>query len=157
LWKQLSKDLYVTASKEKEVKKIYVDGGGWKRRICLVDGDNIIVKTRKGVPTNNELEYLAVLYALEYIQDHYQDKKITIYSDSKLVVKQLDASWKIMNQNLWELAWKCGDLIDDNIKMKWTPRRYNLAGIHLEKLYDEDKYHVRHPELKRDAHLSHKM
>jgi len=128
------------------LKKIYVDGGGWKRRICLVDGDNIIVKTRKGTPTNNELEYLAVLYALEYINDHFNDgDSVTIYSDSKLVVNQLENEWKIMNQALWELAWKCNDIRPENVKLKWTPRRYNLAGIHLEDLYDSDKYYVKHP------------
>jgi len=132
------------------IKKIYVDGGGWKSRICLVDGSNTIIKTRKGNPTNNELEYLAVLYALEYIEEHYPDDPITIYSDSKLVVNQLENEWKIINQSLWELAWKCNDLRRETIKMKWCPRDYNLAGIVLEELYDSDKYHVRHP------HVNHK-
>jgi len=126
-------------------RKIWVDGGGWKSRICLVDGDKTIIKTRKGAPTNNELEYLAVLYALEYIHNNYPDDVVTIYSDSKLVVNQLDKEWKIMNQSLWELAWKCGELIDDNIRMKWCPRDYNLAGIVLEDLYVSDKYYVKHP------------
>jgi len=129
------------------IKKIYVDGGGWKSRICLVDGDKTIIKTRKGSPTNNELEYLAVLYALEYIEDHYSDDVITIYSDSKLVVNQLENKWKIMNQGLWELAWKCWNIKPTSVKMKWCPRDYNLAGIVLEDLYVSDKYHVKHHHL----------
>jgi len=131
------------------VKKIYVDGGGWKRRICLVDGDIIVVKTRKGRPSNNELEYLAMLYALEYIEARYPYDKITIYSDSKLIVNQIRGKYKINLQGLWELAFKCNAKITDNIKLKWTPREYNLAGIHLEKLYDEDKYYVRHSHVRR--------
>ena len=52
------------------VIKIYVDGGTRGSRICLVDTnkDLTVIKTRAGDLTNNELEYLALLYALEYIR-----------------------------------------------------------------------------------------
>ena len=49
--------------------KIYVDGGTRGSRICMVDKTNdvTIVKTRGGNPTNNELEYLALLLSLIHI------------------------------------------------------------------------------------------
>ena len=53
--------------------KLYIDGGTRHNNICLVDGSKTIVKTRNGIdgdPTNNELEYLALLYALRYIQNN---------------------------------------------------------------------------------------
>ena len=53
------------------VINIYVDGGTRGSRICLVDRskDLTTVKTRTGDLTNNELEYLALIYALEYIKN----------------------------------------------------------------------------------------
>ena len=53
---------------------IYIDGGTRGNKICLVDTNKknkIIVKRRDGANTNNELEYLALIYALEYINNNY--------------------------------------------------------------------------------------
>ena len=69
---------------------IYVDGGTRNSNICLVNKDKCIVKYRRGDPTNNELEYLALLYALGYVRDNYPDKYVRIYSDSKLIVNQIN-------------------------------------------------------------------
>ena len=52
--------------------KIYIDGGTRNSNICMVDGTHIAVKYRGGNPTNNELEYLALMYALGYIRDKYK-------------------------------------------------------------------------------------
>ena len=54
--------------KQKLVADIYVDGGTRGSRICLVDKseNKTIVKTRGGDPTNNEMEYLALLFALDF-------------------------------------------------------------------------------------------
>ena len=52
--------------------KIYIDGGTRGSKICLVDTfkNKTITKFRGGNPTNNELEYLALLYCLEYINNN---------------------------------------------------------------------------------------
>ena len=56
--------------KQKLVADIYIDGGTRGSRICLVDKseNKTIVKTRGGDPTNNEMEYLALLFALLVLQ-----------------------------------------------------------------------------------------
>ena len=66
--------------KQKLVTDIYVDGGTRGSRICLVDTSEhkTIIKTRGGDLTNNELEYLAVLYALDYINNRHK-KDIRIF------------------------------------------------------------------------------
>jgi len=120
--------------KQKLVTDIYVDGGTRGSRICLVDKskDFTIIKTRGGDLTNNELEYLAVLYALDYINNRHKKDNVTIYSDSKLIVNQINGEWRITTERLQPLYDKCMKRMTDKIKIKWIRRDFNLAGIILE-------------------------
>lgn len=116
--------------------KLYIDGGTRNNNICLVDGTRTIVKTRNGLdgePTNNELEYLALVYALRYIQNNYSLRSITIYSDSMLVVNQINGKWRITTPKLYPIWLKCMSLMTDKIKIKWISREFNRAGWVLEK------------------------
>ena len=117
---------------------IYVDGGTRGSRICLVDTSEhkTIVKNRDPAfgekLTNNELEYLAVLYALDYINNRHKKDNVTIYSDSKLIVNQINGEWRITTERLQPLYDKCMKRMTDKIKIKWIRRDFNLAGIILE-------------------------
>ncbi len=115
---------------------IFIDGGTRGSRICLVDGDKTIVHVRKtstgDTPTNNELEYLALEYALRYIDNKYRRKKIKIYSDSKLIVNQINGKWRVTTESLLPLYKKCKAKMTDNIKLIWISRNFNLAGHVLE-------------------------
>lgn len=118
------------------VINIFVDGGTRGSRICLVDKNDDItsVKFRDGDLTNNELEYLALLYALEYIRSKksYSELDITIYSDSKLVVNQVNGGWRVTTERLTPLNKKCKRKMTDNITLRWIPRERNFAGFVLE-------------------------
>jgi len=116
--------------------KIYVDGGTVGTRICLVDKlkDKTIVKIRGVNPTNNELEYLALLYALEYITNNYKKRNITIYSDSMLIVKLFNGKWRVTTPKLVLLYYKCIKLVTDKMKIKWISRDFNEAGWVLDSL-----------------------
>ena len=120
--------------KQRIVTDIYVDGGTRGSRICLVDTSEhkTIIKTRGGDLTNNELEYLAVLYALDYINNRHKKDNVTIYSDSKLIVNQINGEWRITTERLQPLYDKCIKRMTDKIKIKWVRRDSNLAGIILE-------------------------
>ena len=120
--------------KQRIVTDIYVDGGTRGSRICLVDTSEhkTIIKTRGGDLTNNELEYLAVLYALDYINNRHKKDNVTIYSDSKLIVNQINGEWRITTERLQPLYDKCIKRMTDKIKIKWIGRDSNLAGIILE-------------------------
>ena len=113
---------------------IYVDGGTRGSRICLVDRskDLTTVKTRTGDLTNNELEYLALIYALEYIKNRNYTEEIIIHSDSKLIVNQVNGGWRVTTETLRPIYKKCMEKLLDNITLKWVPREKNLAGIVLE-------------------------
>jgi len=120
--------------KQKLVADIYIDGGTRGSRICLVDTSvhKTIIKTRGGDPTNNEMEYLALLYALDYVNNRHKKDNITIYSDSKLMVNQINGDWQVTTDHLQPLYDKCIKRMTDKIKIKWVRRDSNLAGIILE-------------------------
>ena len=114
---------------------IYVDGGTRNSNICIVNKETseCIVQRRKGRLTNNELEYLAVLYALGYVRDNYPDKSVRIYSDSKLIVNQINGNYRVTTDNLLVLYNKCKPMMTKKIKLIWISRKFNLAGHVLEK------------------------
>ena len=115
--------------------RIYVDGGTHKSRICVVDQSNNFenVKTRKGNPTNNELEYLALLYALSYIHTaKIHARQIIILTDSKLMANQMNDKWRITNEKLAKLNGKCKRMMLPNIRIKWISRKRNQSNYKLE-------------------------
>lgn len=112
---------------------IYIDGGTRNNNICLVDRDITIIKHRKTGSTNNELEYFALLYALGYVRHKYKHEEITIYSDSMLIVNQINDKWRVTTDKLMPLHNKCSRMITKKIKIKWCSRKFNLAGHVLEK------------------------
>ena len=120
------------------VVNLYVDGGTRGNVICLYDPQRrkTIVKVRKGDLTNNDLEYLAVIYGIEYAKKYYPRDTIIIKSDSLLVVNQTKGKWKVNGDKLRLLNIKTLRKINSHIRLKWVPREVNLAGIHLESLKD---------------------
>jgi ribonuclease HI len=115
---------------------LYIDGGTKRCEICLVDrnkSDKVIVKKRDGVLTNNELEYLALIYALEYVNNNYSDKPVLIHSDSMLVVNQINGKWRVTTEHLIPLYEKAVKKMNKLTKITWVRRNRNLAGIYLEK------------------------
>jgi len=114
---------------------VYVDGSS-NGRYCFLAGTGVHpnaffrlnheIRYKKGI-TNNEAEYLAVLLALQSLPGG-----MTIYSDSQLVVKQLNHEWNIKEERLRRLATKVWRLSRGRkIKFKWIPREENKAGKYL--------------------------
>jgi len=89
--------------------KIYTDGGSRGnpgKSACaflVVKNNKIVLSSSKfiGQATNNDAEYNAIVEALSQIKA----KKIHLFSDSELVVKQLNGEYKINKpelKKLWE-------------------------------------------------------
>jgi len=134
----MPKTIYHCSSKGEEVIHIYVDGGTRGNQICLVEGRNkALLKRRKGKLTNNELEYLAVIWGIQYSISHFPTQVVHLHSDSKLIVQQTNGWWKITTQTLFPLWWKASNLLEKSeVKLDWCPRRFNRAGVYLEGLWD---------------------
>ena len=109
---------------------IYVDGAGG-----INSGYGFYVKDtgesfyeKKSNITNNQAEYLAIIAALKKFSQ--SNDEVTIFSDSKNTVSQLNHEFSINNEQLRSLAREAWELIAKchNLKIKWIPRNENLAG-----------------------------
>jgi ribonuclease HI len=104
--------------------KIYIDGSSNGKYSFLIEETNIAKIFTKSNITNNQAEYLAVLEALKFTTGD-----IEIYSDSKLVVNQLNHEWHIKEDDLRNLAVKIWKLIGNRkVSFAWIPREQNKAG-----------------------------
>ena len=109
---------------------IYVDGSGGTN-----SGYGYFVKEtgesfygKKSDLTNNQAEYLAIISVLNKYVD--SNEEITIFSDSKNTVNQLNHEFAINNEELRNLARQAWVKIAkfSNLTIVWVPRKENLAG-----------------------------
>ena len=109
---------------------VYVDGSGGPD-----SGFGFFVKEtgesfyeKKPDITNNQAEYLAIIFALKKFVD--TNDEITIFSDSKNTVNQLNHEFAINNEKLRDLARESWLIIGkfSSISIVWIPRKENLAG-----------------------------
>ena len=109
---------------------VYVDGSGGPN-----GGFGFFVKEtgesfyeKRSEITNNQAEYLAIISALKKFVDN--DEEITIFSDSKNTVNQLNHEFAINNEKLRDLARESWLIIGkfSSISIVWIPRKENLAG-----------------------------
>ncbi len=109
---------------------VYVDGSGGSNGgfgfFVKETGESLYEK--KSDITNNQAEYLAIISALKKFID--TDDEITIYSDSKNTVNQLNHEFPINNEKLRDLARESWLIIGkfSQLSIVWIPRKENLAG-----------------------------
>ncbi|MFZ0183539.1 MAG: reverse transcriptase-like protein [Nitrosotalea sp.] len=112
------------------VLSIFVDGSGGANSgfgyFVKETGESFYEK--KSEITNNQAEYMAIIYVLKKFADNMDE--IVIYSDSKNTVSQLNHEYAINNEQLRSLAREAWELIPKfaNLTIKWIPRNENLAG-----------------------------
>ena len=109
---------------------IFVDGSGGTNSgygyFVKETGESFYEK--KPDLTNNQAEYLGIISALrKYVES---TEEITIYSDSKNTVNQLNHEFAINNEELRNLAREAWGIIGkfSNLSIQWIPRKENLAG-----------------------------
>jgi len=112
------------------VISVYVDGSGGENSgygyFVKETGESFYEK--KPNITNNQAEYMAIIAALKKFLN--SNEKITIYSDSKNTVSQLNHEFAINNEQLRVLAREAWKIIGkfSNLTLTWIPRKENLAG-----------------------------
>lgn len=114
--------------------KIYCDGSGWNGKLCRIaivsEKGKEIIEPTFNKRTNNEMEYKAVIRALEEAQPHDE-----IYTDSALVVNQILGKYKVRSLHLLPLRDHARSLSSKkHIPIKWIPREENKAGILIEQI-----------------------
>lgn len=112
--------------------KVFIDGSGWNGKTSRFSVVNELGVMKIGEfgdnRTNNEMEYEALLWALR------REEKCVIFSDSQLVVNQVNGLWKVKEPRLFPLCQEAKKLLAEKFcTLKWIPRKQNIAGHLLEK------------------------
>ena len=72
--------------------------------IIYCDGQPIIEKAdRLGQMTNNQAEYIALIRALEHALELGPHHRVIVYSDSELMIKQMNGEYRVKNEGLRSL------------------------------------------------------
>lgn len=120
--------------------KIYFDGGtrptnpgnGYGSYEIVSDTINHKISCREfGSPlSNNQAEYLSLIHALSWLvhQIDDMDTHLRIYSDSKLVVMQIQGSWKVKCIHIKEMVQEARELLGcfNKWEIYWSPRKNNV-------------------------------
>jgi len=110
------------------------NGEGWKYAAIFGEGDGM---------TSNVAEYVAVRQLLNYllnIGDAIRHQKISVYSDSRLVVNQLSGLWKIKGGEYIAILLDIRTLLPkfDDLTFWWVPRDLNKEADQLTRdVYEE--------------------
>lgn len=124
-------------------KIYYVDAGtranGTEKQdsIAVVtdQGGLVLVEEHIGFMTNNEAEYTALNLCLLYLAQN-RIKNVTILSDSRLIVEQVNMNWKVKSSHLLQYRDAAINMNKQVVAMlKWVPREYNMAGHYIEESY----------------------
>jgi len=133
-----------------EEAKIYTDGGSRGNpgqsacafAICNLD-DTVVEKSGfyLGMATNNQAEYYGMMRALERARELGIDK-VSIYSDSQLVVNQMNGLYKVKNQELAPLHQDIQTLAAsfEEISFNYVPREVNkVADSEVNRILDDQE------------------
>jgi len=120
---------------------IYIDGAS--RGNPGEAGAGVIIKDTKGwalckvgyhlgKATNNQAEYQALLKALKLARQ-LQARRITIRSDSELLVKQMNGEYRVKNEDLRVLFEEARQIIQafGVCKFEYVPREHNTEADRL--------------------------
>jgi formyltetrahydrofolate-dependent phosphoribosylglycinamide formyltransferase len=98
-----------------------------------------------GKVTNNVAEYSALVAALEGAKQ-MEASAVEVFSDSELMVKQINGQWRVKNPQLAELYSKCIELLADF-------SNWSVSHIRREKNTQADGLANRAMDLKKDISL----
>lgn len=122
------------------ILKIFTDGGSkgnpGPSSIGVVfyssEGKKVFAHSESiGVATNNDAEYTALIRALEFLNKNYKNKaveKVEFYSDSRLMVNQVNGLFKVKNGKIREYILRIRGLEQEGgflISYHYIPREQN--------------------------------
>jgi ribonuclease HI len=133
-----------------EEAKLYTDGGSRGNPgdsacafvICEMD-DTVVEKSGyyMGMATNNQAEYLGMIKGLERCRD-LGINKLALYSDSQLVVNQMNGFYKVKNQELAPLHQQLKELAAsfEEVSFHYIPRALNTeADREVNRILDDQE------------------
>ncbi|HSX46790.1 MAG TPA: reverse transcriptase-like protein [Patescibacteria group bacterium] len=127
--------------------KLYADGGSRGNPgpsasgyVLMTMEEQILHEsgTYLGITTNNQAEYQALKFGLDYALKHGV-REVDVYMDSLLVINQMKGLFKVKNRDLWPIHNAIQDLAKQLKKVTYThvPREFNkLADAEVNKCLD---------------------
>ena len=109
---------------------IYIDGDGDGRTCVLGVGTTVFIG-HHGATTNNESEYNALIDALNILETH---ERVRIYSDSQLVVYQMQGTWRCNKPELLARKNMALSIISRrglDVDIQWIEGKKNITSTHL--------------------------
>jgi ribonuclease HI len=138
-----------------EEAKLYTDGGSRGNpgdsacAFVICNMDDIVVEKSGyylGMATNNQAEYYGMVRGLERVRELGIDK-LTVFSDSQLVVNQMNGFYKVKNQELAPLHKDLTALAKsfEKIAFVYVPREMNkVADLEVNRILDQHQRQKRH-------------
>ena len=89
----------------------------------------------QGTLTNNQAEYMTLIEALKWLSHHLGDDSqkatVTIHGDSKLVVNQINGTWKVKNIRMIPLVDEAKKLFKlfGRCVIAWHPRAKSVERL----------------------------
>ncbi|HEX8924098.1 MAG TPA: ribonuclease HI family protein [Patescibacteria group bacterium] len=124
------------------ILKVFTDGGSRGNPgvsgfgfVVTDEVDTILYKESKylGIKTNNEAEYMGLISAIGWLNAHknnYDISQVHFYSDSQLLVRQMQGIYKIKSENLKPLFQAASSLLSElNLPYQFTDIRRNFNTI----------------------------
>lgn len=121
---------------------VYTDGacrgnpGRIAGGVIIVNERRLIIRKwsgiHEGIPigTNNQSEYLTLVKACEIIRAEYYPTQLVIYSDSKVMINQLNGTYKCNNNFLREFKDKIHNLLEGiDVVFVWVPRTHKMIQL----------------------------
>ena len=125
---------------------VYTDGGSINNEFSacayiITDSENTILHSNSiymANNTNNWCEYHGIIFALISTYAGGIKGDVTVYSDSQLVINQINGLYQVKALHLMPLHKTVTHLKDKftNIKFIWIPREHNIIS-QCDKLCDE--------------------
>jgi ribonuclease HI len=120
--------------------RVYSDGGARGNpgpsafAFIIFDNSNQLVKEYSEYfadkETNNRAEYMALLRAVETINKDFADKNVVFYSDSQLLINQMNGGWRVKDNRLRTLRQR---IMEEMVKLgsfrfEWVSRENIYIG-----------------------------
>ena len=122
---------------------VYVDGATLRENpgiggagvVLTINGEKFTLAEKLGYVSNNVAEYQALIKGLILAIDHNVDF-LVVYSDSKLIVNQMNGRWKVKHKDMKKLHDRAAALARNlkGVEYKWIPREQNTEADELSKI-----------------------
>ena len=124
---------------------VHIDGSPGKPKenhgyLCVYINNECILKRIYPKPTSNQAEFLALIKALEILQQR-NIREFKLFSDSELLVNGMNGKYNIQHNNIKYLKNVAQDKLKDffDYEIIWIGRKYNRAGYKLDHLNTSGK------------------